>query len=134
MSFYLHANVPVCSITAVLHGASETMSQSNTVPDAVSVIATIRVKPGKVDQFIAAFKANIPHVLAEDGCIEYFPAIDIATDIAVQNTDDHVITIIEKWRSLEDLNSHLKAPHMLIYREQVSDLVDDTSLKVLKPA
>lgn len=100
----------------------------------ISVIASIRVKPGKVPEFIEAFKANVPHVLAEAGCIEYFPAVDVDSQIAVQELDAQIVTIIEKWESLEALNDHLKAPHMLIYREQISDIVEGTTLKVLSPA
>jgi len=110
------------------------MSQPDTISDVVSVIATIRIEPGKVDQFVAAFKANVPHVLAEDGCIEYYPAVDLETDIAVQVVDDHIVTVVEKWSSLDALHKHIKAPHMLIYRAQVSDIVEDTTLKILKNA
>lgn len=100
----------------------------------ISVIASIRIKSGKVPEFIEAFKANVPHVLAESGCIEYFPAVDVDSEISVQELDAQVVTIIEKWESLEALNDHLKAPHMLIYREQISDIVEGTTLKVLTPA
>ena len=44
------------------------------------------------------------------------------------------VTIIEKWGSLEDLQTHLTAPHMLAYKEKVKDLVDKVSLKVLMEA
>ncbi len=100
----------------------------------ISVIASIRVKAGKVPEFIEAFNANVPHVLAEAGCIEYFPAIDLETEIPVQVMDAQIVTIIEKWESLEALQDHLKAPHMLIYRAQISDIVEDTTIKVLAPA
>ena len=41
------------------------------------------------------------------------------------------VTRIEKWSSLEDLQTHLTAPHMLAYKEKVKNLVDNVSLKVL---
>jgi quinol monooxygenase YgiN len=41
---------------------------------------------------------------------------------------------IEKWSSLEDLQAHLSAPHMLAYKEKVKDLVDKVSLRVLGEA
>jgi quinol monooxygenase YgiN len=40
----------------------------------------------------------------------------------------------EKWESLEALHAHLRAPHMLTYREQVKDMVEDLSLNVLEEA
>jgi quinol monooxygenase YgiN len=48
--------------------------------------------------------------------------------------DDNVVTIIERWESLEALRDHLEAPHMLAYREKVKNIVTGLSLKVLKEA
>lgn len=100
----------------------------------ISVLASIEIKAGKVPEFLKAVHANLPHVLAEEGCIEYMPMVDVETDIAVQVADDNIVTIVEKWESLEALQEHLKAPHMLIYRAQVSDIVENTTLKVLTSA
>ena len=83
-------------------------------------------------QFDEIFKSNIPTVLKEEGCIEYVPTVDVPTGLPPQDLDQNVVTIIEKWRRLEDLLAHLSAPHMLAYREQVKDLVDSVSLKVLE--
>ncbi len=44
-----------------------------------------------------------------------------------------VVTIIEAWESLEDLRTHLKAPHMLSYREKVQALVKNVGIHVLAP-
>ena len=41
--------------------------------------------------------------------------------------------IVEKWGSLETLNVHLVAPHMIAYRERVKDYVKSVSLQVLRP-
>jgi len=46
----------------------------------------------------------------------------------------NVVTIIEKWESLKDLQAHLSAPHMLAYQEKVKDLVENVSLKILEEA
>ena len=40
---------------------------------------------------------------------------------------------MEKWESLEALQAHLVAPHMLEYREGVKDLVQETIIQVLTP-
>lgn len=100
----------------------------------VIVLASITVKAGARDEFISAFKDNLPAVHAEDGCIEYFPAIDMDSGIPVQESSDTMVTICEKWESLAHLQAHLTAPHMLSYRERVKDLVENMSLKVLTPA
>lgn len=100
----------------------------------VNVIASIQVKEGHLAEFVEIFKSNIPNVLKETGCVEYVPTIDIPTGLPPQALDNNVVTIIEKWACLADLQAHLSAPHMRAYKEQVKDLVDDVSLKVLEEA
>ena len=100
----------------------------------VNVIASIRVKTGSLSDFLEIFKANMPKVRGEKGCIEYFPAVDIDAKLPPQILDENVVTIIEKWESLEALSDHLKAPHMLAYSEAVKHMVSGLSLKVLRGA
>ena len=97
----------------------------------ISVIATIQLKNGSRTEFLKHFIANIPAVRAEVGCIEYFPAIDVATNIAIQATNTNDVVVIEKWESVSALNDHLAAPHMLAYQSAVKDLVENVSLRVL---
>lgn len=98
----------------------------------IYVLASIQIKEGKLTEFIEIFKANMPKVLEEKGCIEYAPAIDVPTGLSPQDLNTKRVTIIEKWDSLEDLKAHLSAPHMLSYREATKHLVTDLSIKVLK--
>jgi quinol monooxygenase YgiN len=100
----------------------------------INVIASIRVKSGRLSEFLEIFKSNIPSVRDERGCIEYFPAVDIDADLPPQSLDENVVTIIEKWESPEALHDHLNAPHMLAYKEKVKDIVENVSLKVLREA
>jgi len=100
----------------------------------INVIASIHIKKGRLSEFIEIFKTNIPKVLEEKGCVEYVPTIDIPTGLPIQKLNNNVVTIIEKWGSLEDLQTHLTAPHMLAYKEKVKNLVDKVSLKVLTEA
>src|SRR5271157_914299 len=100
----------------------------------INVIASIRLNTGSLSDFLEIFKANMPKVREEKGCIEYFPAIDIDAKLPPQILDENVVTVIEKWGSLEALHDHLETPHMLAYREKVKDIVAELSLKVLKAA
>ncbi len=100
----------------------------------INVIASIHIKEGKLSEFIEIFKSNIPDVIKEKGCIEYVPTIDVPTELPPQVLNSNVVTIIEKWGSLEDLTAHLSTPHMLEYREKVMGLVEKISVKVLKEA
>jgi quinol monooxygenase YgiN len=100
----------------------------------ICVLASIRVRRGERSAFLDIFNANVPKVRQEKGCIEYFPAVDIDAALNAQNLDENVVTVIEKWQSLEALRVHLAQPHMLEYKEKVKDLVEDVSLKVLQQA
>lgn len=100
----------------------------------IHVVASITIKPGKRDEFLEIFNDNVPNVLVEKGCIEYGPTVDVESDIEIQITDPDCVTIIEKWETLEDLQAHLVAPHMLVYREKVADIVESLTLKLLQPA
>lgn len=100
----------------------------------IYVIATVEAKPGKRDAFLAEFHKNVPNVRAEKGCLEYGPTVDAKTDIKAQiPLRESVITIVEKWESLEALKAHLVAPHMTTYRERVRDYVVGTTLQILEP-
>lgn len=101
----------------------------------IHVIATISIRPGKRDEFLAALKANVPNVLAEEGCLGYSPAVDLETDLPPQiPLRENAVTIVEAWESLDHLRAHLKAPHMLEYKKQVKDLEEGVSLQVLEQA
>ena len=100
----------------------------------ITVIASIHVKANHFSQFLEVFKSNVPTVLAEKGCIEYYPAIDVQTGLPPQELDENVVTIIEKWASLDALKGHVATPHMLAYREKVKDMVEALTIKVLQEA
>jgi len=101
----------------------------------IHVIATIEVAAGKRDEFLTEFRKNVPAVKAENGCLEYGPAIDLQTEFTVQiPLRPQVVTVVEKWESLAALTAHVTAPHMLSFRARVKDIVVKTSLQVLQPA
>ena len=98
----------------------------------IHVIASIQIKQGQVSRFLEIFISNMPVVRKEKGCIEYVPAVDILTDLPIQEKNEQVVTVIEKWNSLDDLKAHMSAPHMLAYKEKTKTLVEKTSVKILK--
>jgi quinol monooxygenase YgiN len=101
----------------------------------IHVIATVEVVPGKRESFLAEFRRVVPQVRAEQGCVEYGPAVDVATNIPVQlPVRENVVTVMEKWEDLEALERHLVAPHMKDYRGKVKELVVKTELRILAPA
>ncbi len=101
----------------------------------IHVIASIEVVAGKRDEMLTEFHKIVPLVLEEEGCIEYGPTIDASTDFSMQNIKgESIVTVIEKWESVETLKAHLAAPHMAAYREQVKDIVLGMTLHILEPA
>lgn len=100
----------------------------------IIVIASIQVKENGMAEFLQTFKANVPNVLAEKGCLEYTPTVDVPAESIPQELNPNVVTVVEKWRSIEDLQAHLNAPHMMDYRDKVEDLVEDVSLKIVQEA
>jgi quinol monooxygenase YgiN len=100
----------------------------------INVIASIQIKEGKLSEFIKIFKSNIPKVLEEKGCIEYMPTVDMPTGLPPQELNYNIVTIIEKWDSLDDLQAHLSSPHMLEYRKKTKNFLEKMSVKVLKKA
>lgn len=101
----------------------------------IHVIATIEVAPDRREDFLAAFQELVPDVRAEKGCIEYGPAIDLATSVGDSPSPrENVVSVIEKWESVEALKAHLEAPHMQRYRRTVKDIVLGVSIRVLEPA
>jgi quinol monooxygenase YgiN len=100
----------------------------------ISVLASIQLHEGQRAKFLEIFNANVPMVRQESGCLEYFPAVDIDAGLPVQCIDEDMVTVIEKWQSLEALKAHLATPHMLAYKDKVQALVKNLSLKVLQVA
>ena len=100
----------------------------------INVLAFIQVKEAHLAEFVGIFKANVPNVLKEDGCLEYVPTIDFASGMQRQELAPKVVTVIEKWTSLEALQAHMQAPHMLTYGEAVKEMVESVTLKVLQAA
>ena len=69
----------------------------------IHVIASLQIKESHLAEFIGIFKANVPNVLKEKGCVEYVPTIDVATDLPPQERNRNGVTIVEKWETLDDL-------------------------------
>ncbi len=98
----------------------------------IHVVASIRAKEGRLDEYIQRFKENVPNVLAEDGCIEYAPCLDASTGWPAQDLDPRRMTVIEKWESMAALQAHARAAHMVAFRKKAGHLVESLSLQVVE--
>jgi quinol monooxygenase YgiN len=101
----------------------------------IHVIAVITAKPGKREEVLKHFRANVPAVRAEKGCIEYGAAVDAEPALPVQTKwGPDTFLVIEKWESLEALKAHAAAPHMAAYAAKVKDLLAGRVIHILSPA
>jgi quinol monooxygenase YgiN len=100
----------------------------------IHVVATVTLQPGTRPAFLDVFRWLMPIVRTEAGCIEYQATIDVPTTIPVQEGPRaDVVTVIEKWASVDALNAHSAAPHMTEYRAKVKDHVVSVKLQVTEP-
>jgi quinol monooxygenase YgiN len=101
----------------------------------VHVIAVITAKPGKRAQILQAFKANVPAVHAEDGCIEYAATVDAEGMGAIQTKfGEDTFVVVEKWETADHLKAHAASAHMAAYAAKTKDLIASRVIHVLSPA
>ena len=99
----------------------------------IHVIAEIELREGSRDAFLKEFRRIVPIVRDEDGCIEYGPAVDLATDVAAPPRPN-MVTVIEKWSDEAALQAHLKAHHMEEYRKRAGSMIAGVTIRVYMPA
>jgi quinol monooxygenase YgiN len=101
----------------------------------VHVLAVITAKPGKRDEVLRHFRANVPAVRAEKGCIEYGAAVDAEAALPVQTKyGADTFVVVEKWESMDALKAHAAAPHMAAYGAKTKELLASRVIHILSPA
>ena len=101
----------------------------------VHVIAVITTKPGQRAAVRDLFNANVPAVLAEDGCIAYEATIDTENAGPMQSAfGPDTFVVVEKWSSMEALGAHARSPHMKAYGASTKDMLADRAIHILSPA
>lgn len=101
----------------------------------INVLAIITAKPGQREEILRHFRANMPAVHAEQGCIEYVPVVDAEGAGRIQTPlGPDTFVVVEKWESMAALQAHAAAPHMAAYAAKVKDLIASRVIHVLTPA
>lgn len=101
----------------------------------IHVIAVITTKPGLRGEVLALFQANVPAVLAEDGCIAYEATVDAENAGPAQAAfGADTLVIVEKWASMAALGAHAASAHMKAYAAATRDMVADRKIHILSPA
>jgi len=100
----------------------------------IHVIAVITAKPGKRDEILGHFRANVPAVKAEKGCIEYGATVDAEGMGSFQTKfGPDTFVVVEKWESTDALKAHGAAPHMAAYAAKTKDHIASRVIHVLSP-
>lgn len=74
----------------------------------VLIAGTVRVPPENVDRFKPHMEKMLAASRAEDGCLTYSYAIDVA--------DPGLVRVFEAWRDEAALQAHFQTPHMAEWR------------------
>ena len=100
----------------------------------IHVVAIITAKPGKRDEILKNFKANVPAVHAEKGCIEYGATVDADGMGSFQTKfGQDTFVVVEKWESTDALKAHAAAPHMAAYAGKTKENIAGRTIHVLSP-
>ena len=100
----------------------------------IHVVAVITAKPGMRDSILQEFRANVPAVKAEQGCIEYGAAVDLENGPGFQKKyGPDTVLVIEKWESPEALKAHAAAPHMAAYAAKTKEMIASRLIHILTP-
>ena len=100
----------------------------------IHVLAIITAKPGMRESILQAFRANVPNVHAEQGCIEYGAAVDAEPALKFQTAfGPDAFVVVEKWESLDALKAHAAAPHMAAYAAKTKDMIASRTIHILSP-
>jgi quinol monooxygenase YgiN len=101
----------------------------------IRVVAVITANPGRREELLALFRANMPNVHAEDGCVEYQPFVDAEGFGGFQAPiGPDAFVVLETWASAEALKSHAAAPHMAAYAKASKPLIADRKIHIFAPA
>ena len=84
----------------------------------VVVVGSFKAEPGKEAEALEAFKALVEPTHAESGCVLY--ALHQGTD------DPSRLAFIERWASREELDAHLKSPHVAAILERAPELLGES--------
>ena len=85
-------------------------------PDLLTVIASMRAKPGKEQELEDVLRALVAPTAAEAGYVNY--------DLHRGVEDPAQFFFYENWESAEHLDAHLQAPHLQQALGRIDELLD----------
>jgi quinol monooxygenase YgiN len=101
----------------------------------IRVLAVLTAKPGRREELLALFRANVPNVRAEAGCLEYGPFVDADGFAGVQAPfGPDTFVVLETWADAAALKAHSTAPHMVEYARASKPLIAERKIHILSVA
>ncbi|WP_114192295.1 putative quinol monooxygenase [Edaphovirga cremea] len=100
----------------------------------ITVIAEIKVKPGRREAVMREIEKLLPTVLAEHGCVSYVPMVDFNAQVPWRKTAPDSIFMLEEWESLSHLEQHQQMDHMDQHRATIKQDVLDVVIHILEKA
>ncbi|MBW8813674.1 MAG: antibiotic biosynthesis monooxygenase [Caulobacterales bacterium] len=74
----------------------------------ILIAGTVRVPPENLERFRPHMQAMLDASRAEDGCLTYSYAVDVA--------ESGLVRIFEAWRDQAAIDAHFQTPHMAAWR------------------
>ena len=96
----------------------------------IHVLAIVTAKPGQRAALLDLFKANVPNVHAEAGCIEYEAVVDVEGASPAFGPDTFVV--VEKWETMAALKAHAASAHMKAYGEKAKPVFGTAAVHVMQ--
>ncbi|WP_309643041.1 putative quinol monooxygenase [Phenylobacterium sp.] len=89
----------------------------------VIIAGTVRVPPANLERFKPHMREMLAASRAEDGCLEYSYAEDVA--------EPGLVRVYEMWRDQACLDAHFQTPHMATWRSHWPEFkVSDRRLRL----
>jgi len=88
------------------------------------LIATLKIKPGSLEEVREKVMPCIEGTRKEEGCISY--------DLHQSLTDPDTLVFVERWQARENLKSHFTQPHFLEWRELGAPYFLDRKIEIIE--
>jgi quinol monooxygenase YgiN len=98
----------------------------------IHIVAVLTAKIGHRAALLAAFKAIVPAVHAEPGCIEYQAVVDLDTSPAKFGAD--ALVVIEKWADQAALDAHNAGDALKAFLNQTTHILAQVDVHLLRNA
>jgi len=96
-----------------------------TLAGEVTVVATMKIKPEDEERALGILESVIAASHGEEGCVKY--------TLHRAKNEPGAFSIVEVWRSQDDLDAHFKEPHLAPITEALELLVEPPQILFCEP-